>query len=54
MFVMMWHEKSMSSNDVAIVTVGKNNYRIHFCFMTKNEVVNRMKNANLNKNSGQL
>ena len=38
-------QKSMSFNHVAIVTVGRNDYRIHFCGMTKCEAVNSMKNV---------
>ena len=38
-------QKSMSFNNVAIVTVGRNDYRIHFRSMTKCEAVNSMKNV---------
>ena len=32
-------QKSMSFDDVAIVTGGRNHYRVKFWFMTKSEVV---------------
>ena len=38
-------QKSMSFNNVAIVTVGRSDYRIHFRSMTKCEAVNSMKNV---------
>ena len=43
----------MSFNDVAIVTNGRNNYRIQLWFMTKSEAVNTIKNADLNEKHGQ-
>ena len=43
----------MSFNGVAAVTVGKNDYRIHFWYMTKIEAVNRLKNADLIEKDGQ-
>ena len=42
-------QKSMSFNDIAIATIGGNDYRIHFRFMTKNKVIERMKTANLSE-----
>ena len=47
-------QKMMSFDDAAIVTFNINDYPINFCFMTKNEAVNKMKNKNLNEISGQL
>ena len=38
-------QKSMSFNNAAIVIVGRNDYRIHFCGMTKCKAVNSMKNV---------
>ena len=37
----------MSFNDVAIVSVKVNDYRIHFMYMSKDKVTNSLKNANL-------
>lgn len=48
--------KSMriSVEDVAIVTIRVEDNKIHFWFMTKNEAVDRMKNADLSEESGRL
>lgn len=43
---MLWH-KLISFNDFEIVTFGWNDYRIKFCFITKNKTVDRMKNVDL-------
>ena len=45
---------SMSFNDAAIVTVGRNDYRIHFWDMNESEALNRMKISNLSEKSVQL
>ena len=49
-------QKSMSFNNVAIITDGRNDYRIHFCGMNKCEAVNSMKNVGftLKKNESRL
>ena len=39
----------MSFDDTAIATVKGNDYRINFWFMTKNQAVDRMNNADLSK-----
>ena len=39
--------KAMSFNDVAIVYVKGNAYRIHFWCMSKNDAVNIMNNSDL-------
>ena len=44
----------MNFDDFAIPTVERNSYRINFWFMTKREAVNRVKNIDLSKKSGQL
>ena len=33
-------QKAMNFNDVAVVSVKGNDYRIHFWFMNKNDVIN--------------
>ena len=38
-------EKAVSFNDVAIVIVKGNDYRIHFLYVTKDEVINLLRNA---------
>ena len=47
-------QKAMNFNDVAIVSVKGSDYRIHFCYMSKNDSINIMKNSNLNEKSGSL
>ena len=42
-------KKAMNFNDVAIVSVKESDYRIHFWDMSKDNVMNIMKNSNLNK-----
>ena len=39
----------MNSNDVAIVFIKGNDYRIHFRYMSKNGAINLMNNSSLNK-----
>ena len=41
-------QKAMSFNDVAIVSIKENNYRIHFCYMSKSDAIDLMTNFNLN------
>ena len=40
-------------NNVAVLTIGGNDYRIPFWFMTKSDVVDKMKNADLREKTGQ-
>ena len=47
-------QKAINFNDVAIVSVKGSDYRIHFCYMSKNDSINIMKNSNLNEKSGSL
>ena len=47
--------KPVSLNNFAIATIGRNDCKIHFWFITKSEAVNRMKNVDLSeKKYGQL
>ena len=39
----------MNVNDVAIVSVKGNDYRIHFWYMFKDDAINIMKNSGLNE-----
>ena len=39
----------MNFNDVAIVPVKGNDYRIHFCYMSKDHTISIMHNSRLNK-----
>ena len=47
-------ERTLSFNDVAIVSVKDNDYRIHFWYMGRNKAVNLLRNANLTEESGTL
>ena len=42
-------QKATSFNDIAIVSIKGNNYRIHFWYMSKNDAINLMNNSSLNK-----
>ena len=44
----------MSFNDVAIVSAKGNDYRIHLWYMSKDEVINLLKGADLTEKSGTL
>ena len=41
-------QKAMSFNDVAIVSVKGNDYRIHFWYTSKNDAIALMTSSNLN------
>ena len=45
-------QKAMNFNDVAIVSIKENDYRIHFWYMSKEDATNIMKNSNLNEKTG--
>ena len=47
-------QKAMIFNDVAIVSIKGNDYRIHFWYMSKDDVISIMDNSSLNKKSGSL
>ena len=47
-------QKAINFNDVAIVSVKRSDYRIHFWHMSKDDAINIMKNSNLNEKSGSL
>ena len=40
-------QKAVSFNDIAIVYVKNNAYRIHFCCISKDDAINIMNNSNL-------
>ena len=44
----------MNFNNVVIVYIKGNDYRIHFWYMSKNDPINIMKNSNLNEKTGLL
>ena len=47
-------EKAMNFNDVAIVSIKGNDYRVHFCYMSKNDAISIMNNSRLNEKTGLL
>ena len=47
-------QKAMSFNDLAIVSIKGNDYRIHFWYMSKNDAIALMNNSNLNDKNGIL
>ena len=44
----------MNFNDVAIVSVKGNDYRIHFWYMSKDDAINIMKNSSLSEKARSL
>ena len=44
----------MNFNDVAIVSIKVNDYRIHFWYMSKDDVINSIHNSSLNEEIGSL
>ena len=46
--------KAMSFNDVAIVSVKGNYYRIQFWYMSKDEAINILRNPDLTEKNGTL
>ena len=44
----------MSFNNIAIVYVKGNTYRIHFCYMSKDDAINTMTGSNLVDKRGVL
>ena len=47
-------QKAMNFNDVAIVSVKGNDYRIHFWYMSKNDAISIIHNSNLIDKKGTL
>ena len=47
-------QKVMSFNDVAIVSIKGNDYRIHFWYMSKNNAIVLMTNSNFSDKNGIL
>ena len=42
-------QKPMNFNDVSIVTVKRSDYRIHLWYMSKDDIINIIKNSDLKK-----
>ena len=47
-------QKAMNFNDVAIVSIKGNDYRIHSWYMSKDDSISAMNNYNLNEKTGVL
>ena len=47
-------QKDMSFNDVAIVSVKGNDYRIHFWYMSKDGAIDLLKDADLTEKNWNL
>ena len=47
-------QKAMSFNNVAVIYVKRNAYRIHFWYISKNDVINIMNGSNLADKMGVL
>ena len=47
-------QKAINFNDVAVVSIKGNDYRIHFCYMSKDEAISIMHNSSLNEKTGLL
>ena len=44
-------QKAMNFNDVAIVSVKRSDYRIHFWYMSQDDAINIINNYEVNENS---
>ena len=47
-------QKAISFNDVAIVSIKRNDCRIHFSYMSKNDAINLMNNSSIYEKSELL
>ena len=47
-------QKAMNFNDVAIVSIKGNDYRIHFWYMSKDDIISIMNNSSINEKDGSL
>ena len=47
-------QKAMNFNDVAVVSIKGNDYRIHFWHMSKDDAISIMNNSDLNEKTGLL
>ena len=45
-------QKAMSFKNVAVVSIKGNDYRIHLCYISKNDAITLMTNSNLNDKNG--
>ena len=54
MVVMIYCKKTMNFNDVAVVSIKRSGYKIHFWNMSEDDAINIMINSNLNEKSELL
>ena len=47
-------QKAMNFNDIAIVSIKGNDYRIHFWYMSKDDAISKMNNDSLNGKTESL
>ena len=47
-------QKAMNFNDVAIVSIKGNDYRIHFWYMSKDDIISIMNNSSINEKDGSV
>ena len=47
-------QKAMNLDDVAIVSIKGNDYRIYFWYMSKDKAISIRHNSNLNQKTGSL
>ena len=47
-------QKAMNFNDVFIVSINENHYRIHFGYMSKDDEISIMNNSSLNGKTGSI
>ena len=47
-------QKAMNFNDVAIVSIKGNDYRIHFWYMSKIDAINIMNNFSISEKKGNI
>ena len=54
MVVMILMQKAMNFNDVALVSIKGNDYRIHFWYISKDDAICMMNNSSLNEKTGSI
>ena len=47
-------QKAVSFNDIAIISIKRNDYKIHLWYMSKDDAISIMNNSSLNEKSGSL
>ena len=47
-------QKAMNFNDFAITSIKGNDYRIHFCYIGKDDAISIINNSSLNEKTGSI